>query len=297
MADIREFLTRRFLPHRDGLTQPDGRLLYLYRCDDDEFWCLVDLLRECGPPDGHDFDHYRQRWQALRGELQSGRQHRYPSDEATDLDWTVRGFVLYASEFWLRFKNEEWRERSFPDALPFRKLTWLQFLSLVDWIDLYSGKVVGYVRLRDTKYRVAHTNDNYSSDEDPGAECGRSGDEDEPTSPAGQHRTGVGQYPGLYFPMLAAWEWWKVAPVRLPSSIRYLDTFAHQGGASNRLMLECRIAFESGSKLVYEPIRPPNGYGIEFLSLEKKSLPPSADLRELSITLVFGIADGAYVGD
>lgn len=146
--DIHEFLMRRFLPRREGLTQPDGRLLYLYRGEDDEFWPLVDLLKEAGSPDGHDFDRYRELWQSFRARLQSGSKHRFDSACVTDLDWTVRGFVLYASEFWRRFKNEDWRARAFPDGQPFQRLTWLQFLSLVGWTDLYHGNVVGHITLR-----------------------------------------------------------------------------------------------------------------------------------------------------
>ena len=37
-------------------------------------------------------------------------------------------------------------------------------------------------------------------------------------------------YPDLYTPVKQAWEWWKVDLVRLPTSVRYLGTFACQGG-------------------------------------------------------------------
>ena len=37
-------------------------------------------------------------------------------------------------------------------------------------------------------------------------------------------------YPDLYEPIRNAWRWWKVAFVRLPTSTRYLGTFACQGG-------------------------------------------------------------------
>ena len=37
-------------------------------------------------------------------------------------------------------------------------------------------------------------------------------------------------YPDLYGPVSRAWNWWKVDLVRLPTSIRYLGTFACQGG-------------------------------------------------------------------
>ena len=283
MGSIREFLTREFLPRRHDLAEPDGRLLHLYKCEDHEFWRLVDLLRESGAPSGHDFDQYRSRWKAFRDEIRGDdRQHGFTSLESTNLDWTVRGFVLYASEFWLRFRNEEWRQRSFPDGLPFRKLTWLQFLSLVGWTDLYRGEdIAGYIELPGTPYRVAHASRRHAV-----SEWGDAADEAEHSDRSGI--TGTGHYPGLYFPMLAAWDWWKVAPVRLPSSIRYLDTFAHQGGAGDRLVVECLIAFETDSKVVYRPAKPPNGYGIEVLTIERGALPTHADTSELNVTLLFG---------
>ena len=284
MGSIREFLTQEFLPRRHDLVEPDGRLLHLYKCEDQEFWHLVDLLRESGAPSGHDFDRYRERWRAFREEFQNGdRQHRFNTLETTDLDWTVRGFVLYASEFWLRFRNEEWRQRSFPDGLPFQKLTWLQFLSLVGWTDLYREEMIaGYVKLQGTQYRVAHASKRHAD------VSGWDNSEDDAGRSDHRSMAGTGHYPGLYFPMLAAWDWWKVAPVRLPSSIRYLDTFAHQGGAGDRLVVECLVAFETDSEVVYRPVKPPNGYGITVFPIQKKALPTGADSSELNVTLLFG---------
>ena len=94
-----------------------------------------------------------------------------------------------------------------------------------------------------------------------------------------------GHYPGLYFPMLEAWDWWRVAPVRLPTSIRYLDTFAHQGGAGDMLVAEYRVAARSGSKVYFEPVKPPNGYGIGDFSIEAKALPTNAQIRRSSMLL------------
>lgn len=284
MGKIHEFLTREFLPRRDDLAEPDGRLLHLYNCEDHEFLQLVELLREVGAPSGHDFDRYLERWMEFRKELQnSDRQRGFQTFEAKDLDWTVRGFVLYASEFWRRFMNEEWRRRSFPDALPFRKLTWLQFLSLVGWTKLYRGKkIAGHVRLEGTSYLVAHVSDRHAD----GSEW-ESG-EDEAGGSDHRSLTGTGHYPGLYFPMLRAWSWWKVAPVRLPTSIRYLDTLAHQGGAGDMLVVECRLAARSGSKVYYEAVKPPNGYGIGDLSIEEEALPANAESSKLNVTLLFG---------
>ena len=174
-------------------------------------------------------------------------------------------------------------EGSIPDALPFRKLTWLQFLSLVGWTELYRGKkIAGYVKLEGTSYRVAHASERYGD----GSEW--DSDEDDAGGSDYGSMVGTGQYPGLYFPMLAAWNWWKVAPVRLPSSIRYLDTFAHQGGAGDMLVIECRFAVRSGSKVYYEPVKPPDGYGIGVLSIEEEALPADAESSELNVTLLFG---------
>ena len=283
MGCIREFLTQEFLPQRHDLEEPDGRLLYLYKCEDHEFRHLVNLLRESRVPSGHDFEQYRTRWKAFREELRGGRrQHGFNAPETTNLDWVVRGFVLYASEFWLRFRNEEWRQRRFPDGLPFRKLKWLQFLSLVGWTELYSGvEISGFVELPGTPFRVAHTNKRYADSEQ--------NDSEEMARYSERRSMGdVGNYPGLYFPMLAAWEWWKVAPVRLPSSIRYLDTFALQGGAGDRLVVDCRVAHKSDSKIYYGPVNPPNGYGIGVLPIDREALPPGADPWELNVTLLFG---------
>ncbi len=40
----------------------------------------------------------------------------------------------------------------------------------------------------------------------------------------------VAHYPDLYEPIKAAWGWWSIDLVRLPGSVRYLGTFACQGG-------------------------------------------------------------------
>ena len=271
MCSIHEFLTGEFLPMRCGLEEPDGRLLYLYECTDCEFWRLVNLLRETGAPNGHDFDEYRRRWIELREEHQGGGlPNGLAAFEETELDWTVRGFVLYASEFWRRFRNMEWRQRNLPGELPFRKLKWLQFLSLVDWAALYHvEQIAGRVPLEGGQHYVAHANQRYADAFEWDA-------------------ADAGHYPGLYVPMLKAWDWWKVAPVRLPSSIRYLDTFAHQGGAGDRLVIEFSAAYGSGSKITYRPVKPPHGYGIDALSIEKEALPKDTDLSELNLTLLFG---------
>lgn len=274
MSDIRVFLQRKILKPR-RLDEPDGRLLYQYECTDRSFWQLVDLLRDCGPPKGHDFDEYRKRFSEGQN-----------TSRMSILNWTIRGFVLYASEFWRRFEKEEWQRGHFPDQLPFRKLTWLQFLSLIDWTKLYQEKIVGYITLGDTHYRVAHTSKRHAEESDwrQLEDHNRRFD-----------RTDIAKtenYPCLYIPMKAAWNWWKVAPVRLPSSTRYLDTFALQGGAKDRLVVECKVAYETNSEVVYRPVRPPNGYGIKALPLERKELHMVDDYSDLNITFLFGRPDG-----
>ena len=47
-------------------------------------------------------------------------------------------------------------------------------------------------------------------------------------------------YPELYEPIRKAWTWWKVDLVRLPTSIRYLGTFACQGGLPLALVGDTR---------------------------------------------------------
>ena len=69
------------------------------------------------------------------------------------------------------------------------------------------------------------------------------------------------------------------------------DTFALQGGTADRLIVECTFADETDSEVVYRPVKPPNGYGITAIPVEKKSIPPDADTRELYVTLVFGSGD------
>ena len=246
MNKIEKFLTREFLPRRGDLREPDGRLLYLYECRESEFWILVDLLRESGAPKGHDFDEYRRRWSKRRKEFRGLGQHEWFNNQfTTDLDWTVRGFVLYASEFWHLYEQREWRYKSFPDDRPFKKLTWMQFLSLVDWTELYRGRemIVGYTKIRHTQYRVAHGSKRIAEairmNDDDGEDKNK--DENDETRVTRRAR----HYPSLYLPMLAAWNWWKVNPVSLPSSIRYLDTFAYQGGAGNRIDEMFRRMLES----------------------------------------------------
>ena len=88
--------------------------------------------------------------------------------------------------------------------------------------------------------------------------------------------------------MLAAWEWWRVRPLRLPTSIRYLDTFAQQGGASDRLVIAYEFAFEQDGKSVYRATNPENGYGMGLITLQSESHPSEADLQSLEVTVEFG---------
>ena len=257
MHDTNTFLTQQFLQSQRGIAEPDGRQLHLYKCEDDEFWYFVELLRKCGPPKGHDFDEYRKRWSVYRNEIQTGRrQARFDALETSELDWIVRVFVLYASELWLRFMNEDWRNRNFPDGLPFEKLTWLQFLSLIDWTELYRETITGYFRVLGTRLHFAHACKLDRADASTWINSRAHTVHVERERPAD-----AGHYPGLYFPMLRAWNWWRVAPLRLPTSIRYLDTFALQGGAADRLVVECEKVNETELDVRYRSVRPPNGYG------------------------------------
>ena len=286
MGEIQEFLTAHFLQRRDR-RKPDGRLLYRYECQDQEFWHLVDLLRKCGPLGMRHFNE-------IRSEFHGHYEERVERDDSLnyipdEFDWTVRGFVLYASEFWLRFMNENWRQSSLPEHLPFRRLTWLQFLSLVEWTSLYGQKVEGYIEIfaSGTRYRLAHSSKRYANrvqQASPAEEAVRS---------AQESKNDTGHYSDLYDPIRAAWDWWGVAPVRLPSSVRYLDTFAHQGGAGDRLVVECKLDPSNNSpQFAYIPVKPLGGHGIKVIHIDRQDLPRGADPSELNVTLLFGQHDG-----
>ena len=121
--------TEAFLQSR-GLSYPDGRALYAYRCNEKEFASLAEILK-CNAPDGN-------------------------TEEVT-----IRAFVLYAAEWWQRkYDGRHW--------------SWEPLLRSIEW------QMV--------------------------------------------------EYPDLYDPVRKAWYWWRINLVRLPSSIRYLGTFACQGG-------------------------------------------------------------------
>ena len=116
---------------RHGLSRPDARALYAYRCSREEFESLANLLARTAP----NVEHLG--------------------------DVTVRAFVLYASEWWQRsYDGNAW--------------AWEPLLESIGWEHIH--------------------------------------------------------YPYLYEPVKQAWKWWKIEYVSLPSSIRYLGTFACQGG-------------------------------------------------------------------
>ena len=115
-----------FLESR-GLSEPDGRPLYAYRCTAEEFDRLRDVLHGTEAP--------------------AGAHH-------------FRAFVLYAAQWWQRqYDGGRW--------------AWEPLLDSIGW-----------------------------------------------SMP----------YPDLYPDVRHAWRWWKVKPVRLPSSTRFLGTFACHGG-------------------------------------------------------------------
>ena len=115
-----------FLESR-GLSEPDGRQLYAYRCTAKEFEALQDVLRGASPPIGA---------------------------------YHFRAFVLYAAQWWQRrYDGSRW--------------AWEPLLGSIGW---------------------------------------------------SMH------YPDLYPDVRRAWRWWKVEPVRLLSSTRFLGTFACHGG-------------------------------------------------------------------
>ena len=305
MSAIERFLVNKFLNEANSINLPDGRLLHLYEWSRSDFWELVDLLIDVGPPDGYDFLKYRQRWENYRSQLRDSATQMTDfnaEQNQIELAWTIRGFVLYASEFWRQFKNDTWRSRQFHTDLPFEKLTWVQFLSLIGWESLYKGKVAGYIPVRDGLLHIAHTNEKFAKEieitvdrrvHDRTRESNKIGNR-------GTNRSVVRKayYPGLYFPILFALNWWQVAPIRLPTSIRYLDTFAHQGGAADRLVVECVLVKETETTMLYRPINPPHGYGIKEIPIKRASLPTEiSDFQNLSITIVFGTNVDVVLGD
>ena len=53
-------------------------------------------------------------------------------------------------------------------------------------------------------------------------------------------------------------------------------------------MVEYVLAFESGSKISFRPVKPPNGYGLDVLSIDKEAVPTGGDFSLLNVTLLFG---------
>lgn len=296
---FKEYLIRRFLPKRK-IQSPDGRLLYQYECSDEEFFKLVDMLIEVGPPNGYDFDAYRSRWyKGVNLDEYDNRNRNWREGH----EWIVRAFVLYTAVFWNKFIDEEWRKRTLHGELHkgvkeshWSKVTWLNFLSLIKWDPLYSGAIDYFVRLsRRGDYWVAHTGirrDDFFSDDETDRLISlreeRIKSIGESSSSDTELRKLRATYPGLYFSVLHAFDWWKVAFIRLPSSIRYLDSFAHQGGAGDRLVVECELKSEGENERIYRALRPPHGYGNQTFSIRKHDLPE--EIREddiLSVSFTF----------
>ena len=294
MREITEFLDR-FLSEREGLTSPDGRLLWQYNCNDLEFKRLTKLLHASPIPIGHDFNIYRERWQQLKGADLRGWGLDFHTEQFP-LHWQMCAFVLYASVFWNKFMNKSWIDRkSIYSMLP-QKLTWLQFLSPIGWDGLYkAGKPYAYLQLHELGLDLALLPRQY--DALVGAE--RNHDIAElrlvstmPTVCRHAHLVEskpLPNYPALYLPMLVAWDWWQVAPMRLPTSIRYLDTIAHQGGALESLVVEFKLAGEDRHKIIYTPIKPKGGYGIDTITLDKNVVNMiNNDPKKLNVSVVFG---------
>ena len=87
-------------------------------------------------------------------------------------------------------------------------------------------------------------------------------------------------YPALYEPLLRAWGYWQVAPVHLPTSIRYLDTFAVQGGAEQALTVELKLGSPHDDKVVYFATTPRDGYGTDMISFKRAAIERGGHLPE-----------------
>lgn len=141
-----------FLKHR-RLPEPDGRRLYEYRCEDDAYVCLSDILRESGDP-----QHLRMQHDGY-GHFKA----EAPNWEALDDADIMACFVLYASEWYRRWN-------------PPPRRTWAQMLDGIFW------------------HRTAYTE----------------------------------LYPAIVYGLSR----WKRPVIKMPGSIRYLDTIAYESDAS-----------------------------------------------------------------
>ena len=87
-------------------------------------------------------------------------------------------------------------------------------------------------------------------------------------------------YPALYEPLRRAWRYWQVAPVHLPTSIRYLDTFAVQGGAQQALTVELKLGSPHDDKVIYFATTPGGGYGTDMISFKRAAIERDGQLPD-----------------
>ena len=201
------------LLHRWKLSYPDGRVLHAYECTEMEFRELVDRLRNYAPQLPSRETPAYQHASADFSEFDACHPPTKPNPQ---FESAVRAFALYASEFWRLYLDEAWCRRVLRME-KYRPIRWLTFLSYVGWDEVYLPPS-GQKRTR--RDRAANEgrlpSEVWESEYD--LERVLSVKPREPL------------YPALYEPLQQAWAWWQVVPLHLPTSIRYLDTFAVQGG-------------------------------------------------------------------
>ena len=281
--EIGEFL-KEFLQDQ-GIDCPDGRLLCDYRCRQSEFEALEKLLQECGPKRAEDSERSNQGSSDQPDDFDLGSER--PVDEA--FDWKIRGFVLYASQFWKRCMNEDWRRRKLPGTGPHEKLKWEHFFVPIQWKGLYGGNV--------KKHRSSPDDlldESYADPNGPATNYGFVDESQESGLGNINEKARTAYFQVLYDSIVQAWKWWRIIPLRLPTSVRYLDTIALQGGSRDSLAAEYKVSCESESEVMYEASRLPDGFEIDAFTIGKKALPRNRkDYQRLSITLLFGPDDGS----
>lgn len=249
---------------RRKLDCPDGRMLHAYKCDETEFHELADRLRNYAPE--------------LPNALMPGYQRAF--DDVSDIHFppierdpgfesAVRAFALYASEFWRLYLDEAWRER----VLRLEKHTpirWLTFLSFVGWDEVY-------LPVKGTKGR----NRTHGDEEEDVQRRREEWEYEFNLEDVLRIKDRKPLYQALYEPLLKAWgEYWQVAPVHLPTSIRYLDTFAVQGGAEQALTVELKLGTPHDDKVIYFATTPRDGYGTDTISFKRSAIELDGHLPE-----------------
>ena len=249
---------------RWGLRGPDGRMLHAYKCDETEFHELADRLRNYAPElPKAEMPGYQ------RASADVSDIHFPPIERDPGFESAVRAFALYASEFWRLYLDEAWRER----VLRMEKhtpISWLTLLWFVGWDEVYLPE-------KGTKGR----NRTHGDEEEDVRRRREEWEYEFNLEDVLRIKDRKPLYPALYEPLLKAWrEYWQVAPVHLPTSIRYLDTFAVQGGAEQALTVELKLGAPHDDKVIYFATTPRDGYGTDTISFKRAAIELDGHLPE-----------------